>query len=36
LAIEQGTPVVYVPWVWQPISWVIRLLPRFALRRVAF
>jgi decaprenylphospho-beta-D-erythro-pentofuranosid-2-ulose 2-reductase len=35
-AIERGTPVVYTPWIWGVIMLVIRLLPRFVMRRIGF
>jgi decaprenylphospho-beta-D-erythro-pentofuranosid-2-ulose 2-reductase len=35
-AIERGTPVVYAPRIWSLIMLVIRLLPRFVMRRIGF
>lgn len=35
-AIDAGTPVVYAPAAWRGIMLVIRLLPRFVMRRVGF
>ena len=35
-AIDRGTPEVYAPFAWGPIMGVIRRLPRFVMRRVAF
>ena len=35
-AIDAGTPVVYAPGAWRGIMLVIRLLPRFVMRRVGF
>jgi decaprenylphospho-beta-D-erythro-pentofuranosid-2-ulose 2-reductase len=35
-AIDRGTPVVYAPPIWALIMFVIRLLPRFVMRRVSF
>ena len=35
-AIARGTPVVYVPPPWALVMFVIRLLPRFVMRRVGF
>jgi len=35
-AIDRGRPVVYAPFAWGPIMRVIRGLPRFVMRRVAF
>jgi len=35
-AIDRGAPVVYAPPVWRAIMAVIRLLPRFVMRRVGF
>ena len=35
-AIDAGTPVVYVPGAWRWVMFVIRLLPRFVMRRVTF
>src|SRR5262245_294763 len=34
--IDRGAPVVYAPAIWAPIMLVIRLLPRFVMRRVGF
>lgn len=35
-AIDQGLPLVYVPWVWRWVMLVIRNLPRFIMRRIGF
>ena len=35
-AIERGTPVVYAPTIWGLVMAVIRVLPRFVMRRVGF
>jgi short-subunit dehydrogenase len=35
-AIDRGTPVVYAPGVWRWIMLVIRMLPRFVMRRIGF
>ncbi|HEY8152105.1 MAG TPA: SDR family NAD(P)-dependent oxidoreductase [Vicinamibacteria bacterium] len=35
-AIDAGTPVVYAPRAWRWVMLVIRLLPRFVMRRVGF
>lgn len=35
-AIERGTPLVYVPGIWRWILFVIRMLPRFVMRRIKF
>jgi short-subunit dehydrogenase len=35
-AIDKGRPVVYVPAIWRWILLAIRLLPRFAMRRISF
>ncbi len=35
-AIERGTPVRYTPRIWGLILMVIRLLPRFVMRRIGF
>jgi len=35
-AIDRGTPVVYAPPIWGLVMFVIRLLPRFVMRRVGF
>jgi decaprenylphospho-beta-D-erythro-pentofuranosid-2-ulose 2-reductase len=35
-AIDAGTPVVYVPGAWRWVMAVIRVLPRFVMRRVGF
>jgi short-subunit dehydrogenase len=33
-AIDRGKPVVYAPPVWALVMFVIRLLPRFVMRRL--
>ncbi|MEM7677590.1 MAG: short-chain dehydrogenase, partial [Myxococcota bacterium] len=35
-AIEAGKPLVYAPSIWRWIMLVIRNLPRFVMRRIAF
>jgi short-subunit dehydrogenase len=35
-AIDGGRPVVYAPGIWALVMLVIRLLPRWVMRRVAF
>ena len=35
-ALDTGTPVVYTPRIWALIMLVIRLLPRFVMRRIGF
>lgn len=35
-AIDAGTPVVYAPPIWRWIMLVIRMLPRFVMRRIGF
>jgi decaprenylphospho-beta-D-erythro-pentofuranosid-2-ulose 2-reductase len=35
-AIDRGRPVVYVPGIWGLIMLVIRLLPRFVMRKIGF
>ena len=35
-AIDRGSPVLYTPWPWRFVMMVIRLLPRFVMRRVGF
>ncbi len=35
-AIDRGTPVVYAPPIWRLVMLVVRLLPRWVLRRVEF
>ena len=35
-AIDRGTPVVYAPWIWRWIMLVIRMLPRFVMRKIGF
>lgn len=35
-AIDRGTPVVYAPPIWALVMLVIRLLPRFVMRRLGF
>ena len=32
-AIGRGTPVLYTPWFWRPIMWLIRSVPEFVFRR---
>jgi decaprenylphospho-beta-D-erythro-pentofuranosid-2-ulose 2-reductase len=33
-AMDCGTPVLYCPWFWRPIMWLIRALPEFVFRRL--
>jgi decaprenylphospho-beta-D-erythro-pentofuranosid-2-ulose 2-reductase len=33
-AIDRGTPVLYTPWFWRPIMWVVRSVPECIFRRV--
>ena len=35
-AIDRGQPVVYAPPIWRWVMLVIRLLPRFVMRRIGF
>jgi NAD(P)-dependent dehydrogenase (short-subunit alcohol dehydrogenase family) len=35
-AIEKGNPVVYTPAIWRLVMFAIRMLPRFAMRRISF
>jgi short-subunit dehydrogenase len=35
-AMDRGKPVVYVPGMWALVMFVIRLLPRFVMRRIGF
>jgi hypothetical protein len=35
-AIDRRQPVLYTPWPWRWVMWVIRLLPRAVMRRVSF
>lgn len=35
-AIDRGSPVVYAPLAWGPVMQIVRALPRFVMRRVAF
>ena len=35
-AIDRGRPVVYAPGIWALIMAVIRMLPRFVMRRISF
>lgn len=35
-AMDRGTPVVYVPWIWRWVMLVIRWLPRFVMRKIGF
>ncbi len=33
-AMDKGTPVVYVPWFWRPIMWLVASVPEFTFRRL--
>jgi short-subunit dehydrogenase len=33
-AMDRGTPVLYTPWFWRPIMWVIRSVPETVFRRL--
>jgi len=33
-AIDRGTPVLYTPWFWRPIMWIIRAVPENVFRRL--
>ena len=35
-AIDRGRPVVYAPGIWRLIMLVIRMLPRFVMRKIGF
>ena len=35
-AIDRGWPEVYVPWPWRWVMCVIRMMPRFVMRRIRF
>ena len=35
-AIDRKAPMVYTPWIWRWVMLVIRLLPRFVMRKVGF
>lgn len=35
-AIDKGKPVVYTPWPWRYVMWIIRRLPRAVMRRLSF
>ena len=35
-AIDRGTPVLYTPRIWALVMFVIRLLPRFIMRKIGF
>jgi decaprenylphospho-beta-D-erythro-pentofuranosid-2-ulose 2-reductase len=35
-AIDRGSPVVYTPRIWALVMFVIRLLPRFVMRKIGF
>lgn len=35
-AIDRGKPVVYAPWIWRYVMVVIRMLPRFVMRKIDF
>jgi short-subunit dehydrogenase len=34
-AMIKGTPVIYTPWFWRPIMWIIRSIPEFVFRRLS-
>jgi decaprenylphospho-beta-D-erythro-pentofuranosid-2-ulose 2-reductase len=33
-ALEQSQDIIYVPWFWRYIMWIIRLLPEFIFKRL--
>jgi decaprenylphospho-beta-D-erythro-pentofuranosid-2-ulose 2-reductase len=33
-AMDGGTPVVYTPWFWRPIMWIVTAVPEFIFRRL--
>lgn len=33
-AMLHGTPVLYVPWFWRPIMWIIKSVPEFVFQRL--
>jgi short-subunit dehydrogenase len=33
-AMDRGSPVVYTPWFWRPIMWIIRCVPETVFRRL--
>ncbi len=33
-AMDRGTPVVYTPWFWRPIMWIIRSIPERIFQRL--
>lgn len=35
-AIDRGRPVVYTPWPWRYLMWIVRRLPRAVMRRLSF
>jgi decaprenylphospho-beta-D-erythro-pentofuranosid-2-ulose 2-reductase len=35
-AVDRGRPVIYAPGIWALIMLVIRLLPRFVMRKIGF
>ncbi len=35
-AIDRKAPMVYAPWIWRWVMWVIGVLPRFVMRKVGF
>ncbi|MDB4989585.1 MAG: Oxidoreductase, short-chain dehydrogenase/reductase family, partial [Myxococcaceae bacterium] len=35
-AIKNSTPVLYTPRIWALVMFVIRLLPRFVMRKIGF
>ena len=34
-AVEHRAHVLYTPWFWRPIMWVVRMVPGFVLRRMS-
>ena len=35
-AMDRKKPVLYTPGMWALVMWVIRMLPRFVMRRIGF
>jgi decaprenylphospho-beta-D-erythro-pentofuranosid-2-ulose 2-reductase len=35
-SLDRGKPLIYTPWIWRYVMLVIRLLPRFVMRRISF
>ena len=33
-AMDRATPIIYTPWFWRPIMWIIKAVPEFIFRRL--